>query len=371
MKLRDLTGKRFGKLTVIKRSNEKSSRVKWECKCDCGNIITVYSNSLVSGRTKSCGCLKSEINHNIHFIDITGQKFGRWTALSLAPKRGRRTYWLCRCDCGTIKEVEVTNLRNGKTLSCGCFSAEIAKENNSKDLTGQRFGKLTVLKRIYGYDKVYWDCKCDCGNYTRVITSCLTGGHTKSCGCITLLKDISGQRFGKLLVKYRTGDKDGRTMWHCLCDCGKEVDVRRDSLLFGTKKSCGCILSNGEIMVRDILDKYRVSYQREYSFRDSEIPTYRYDFAIIDSNSNPVALIEYDGIQHYQPIAFGSDQSWETKVSNLAAISMRDLQKNWLALDKKLPLLRIKYDEKDIENTIITFLKSHNLLSNAVIDCVA
>lgn len=58
----DLTGQKFGRLTVIEeagRSNQKT--VKWRCKCECGNETIVYSNNLRKGNTKSCGCL-SELN---------------------------------------------------------------------------------------------------------------------------------------------------------------------------------------------------------------------------------------------------------------------------------------------------------------------
>lgn len=63
MKLDDLTGKRFGKLTVITRHIDKSKQYTlWECKCDCGNTVLVRANMLKHGRTKSCGCLRAESN---------------------------------------------------------------------------------------------------------------------------------------------------------------------------------------------------------------------------------------------------------------------------------------------------------------------
>lgn len=53
-------------------------------------------------------------------IDLTGKKFERWTALSLTKSVNGDPYWLCKCDCGTIKEVMGSNLRQGKSTSCGC-----------------------------------------------------------------------------------------------------------------------------------------------------------------------------------------------------------------------------------------------------------
>ena len=62
-KLIDLTGQKFGRLTVIKRGeNSKSGQTKWYCKCDCGNpdLALIYASNLKKGFTKSCGCLNKE-----------------------------------------------------------------------------------------------------------------------------------------------------------------------------------------------------------------------------------------------------------------------------------------------------------------------
>lgn len=62
MRVIDLTGKRFGRLTVVGRSqNDLAYGSKWMCKCDCGNTIVVLSNNLRRGNTQSCGCLRQEL----------------------------------------------------------------------------------------------------------------------------------------------------------------------------------------------------------------------------------------------------------------------------------------------------------------------
>ena len=66
--MKDLIGKKFTKLTVIKLSDKlfsfSSNRRVWECICDCGNITKVVTKSLTSGNTKSCGCLRRDPNNN-------------------------------------------------------------------------------------------------------------------------------------------------------------------------------------------------------------------------------------------------------------------------------------------------------------------
>lgn len=67
-------------------------------------------------------------------IDLTGQKFGRLTVVKRAPNKGTHACWWCRCNCGNSKLIPVigTHLRTGNTKSCGCLQIEIAKMPNSE-----------------------------------------------------------------------------------------------------------------------------------------------------------------------------------------------------------------------------------------------
>lgn len=83
--------------------------------------------------------------------DLTGQKFGRLTVLE--ETKGRKGYWHCKCNCGTIKDVRRDHLLRGETLSCGCLHKEHAKEigsRNSKDYTGFVNEWMTVIEPL-GY----------------------------------------------------------------------------------------------------------------------------------------------------------------------------------------------------------------------------
>ena len=52
-----------------------------------------------------------------NFIDLTGQTFGTWLVMSFNKDTHK---WICKCECGTIKEITGTRLRSGRTKSCGC-----------------------------------------------------------------------------------------------------------------------------------------------------------------------------------------------------------------------------------------------------------
>ena len=65
-------------------------------------------------------------------IDLTGQRFGRLTVIDRAPNNGRRTMWLCRCDCGNLHPVMGDNLTAGKSKSCGCLNSSLSSERTKK-----------------------------------------------------------------------------------------------------------------------------------------------------------------------------------------------------------------------------------------------
>lgn len=131
------------------------------------------------------------------------------------------------------------------------------------DISGQRFGSLVALEptseRRGG--KIVWRCRCDCGNETFVTAKDLKSGNTKSCGCLKYqIKDLTGQRFGRLTVVEKTDNTyQNNTIWHCVCDCGNEIDVIGRSLTSGNTKSCGCLNHDPKPAQPDTVDKTRAS----------------------------------------------------------------------------------------------------------------
>lgn len=163
----------------------------------------------------------------------------------VTTQRGERKY-LCRCDCGTERYVLERSLLSGGSRSCGCLRKEMAYRANAYNLLGQTFGDLCVVGKSRKRTKMgaYWTCLCSCGYTCEVTASELVSGRKTHCGCKSVknyaTSDITGQRFGRLTAQYSTKKRDakGFVIWHCQCDCGSEADVSYNSLMYCGQTSC-------------------------------------------------------------------------------------------------------------------------------------
>lgn len=222
------------------------------------------------------------------------------------------------------------------------------------NIIGQKYNRLLVLEKTSqkSGSNYLWKCKCDCGNETLATKSALQTGHKKSCGCLhkeqrsrlgkSKGKDLTGQKFGKLLVLEKTSIReDGRIVWKCQCDCGNIILVKSHDLLVDKKSHCGCltIASRGEEKIIALLKKYNLNFEREKIFPDlkSNGKNLRYDFFVEN-----LFLIEYDGKQHFiKDSGYGAD---------LENIQLRDKIKDQYAIEHGIPLIRISYLQYDVFN---------------------
>ena len=153
-KVKDYTGMKFNKLTVLGLDKEKNKKeyekylngeikrhmpLYWICKCDCGNIISTQMQHLIHNDTKSCGCIMKS--------DLINKRFGRLTVIELDKERNLKekervkngeikiasVCWKCKCDCGNIVSVTASRLSSNKTISCGCHKKEVISKIKSKE----------------------------------------------------------------------------------------------------------------------------------------------------------------------------------------------------------------------------------------------
>lgn len=125
----DLVGQKFGKLTVTSLNEDKSKKgvLYWNCLCDCGNTFVASGSNLKNRNSSHCGCSKKIFSDN--FMDLTGQRYGRLTVVSLASHDNGIVFWNCVCDCGSQKIAKASELRSGHTSSCGCLLKESRRKN--------------------------------------------------------------------------------------------------------------------------------------------------------------------------------------------------------------------------------------------------
>lgn len=126
--------------------------------------------------------------------DLTGQRFGRAIAIEPAENRKDKTYWKCKCDCGNLCEISTQSLLKNTESSCGCFAKDFLSnlslkkiDEKNKIKVGQKYGLLTLLEptdKIDNYQGRIWKCQCDCGNICQKSLGHIISGNTKSCGCL-------------------------------------------------------------------------------------------------------------------------------------------------------------------------------------------
>lgn len=178
------SGDVVGTYTII----EYTSNDKVLCRCNqCGFEGEIYTSNL--SRSKMCRKCRTKYNTKPK-IDLTGQRFGRLTVKHSVIQNNGHTAWLCICNCGNTVTVPTSHLRSGHTRSCGCYMRDRTSEANSNDLTGMKFGKLLALHRTDGHKTPAGQvlseylCRCDCGSEVSVLSMNLLSGNTQSCGCI-------------------------------------------------------------------------------------------------------------------------------------------------------------------------------------------
>ena len=289
MKLTDLTGKQFENLTVLYRGediikNGKIRRVRWHCRCNCGNELDIIADNLKKRPNMTCNECANKRRAENNRINVVGNKYGRLTILETIPNT-HPTKVKCRCDCGNEHIGDQADIVSGHTQSCGCLHRDRTSESNVKDWTG--------IVSDYGVEFLYQDVMNDKGQW----------------------------------------------LWRCKCGmCGNKFTALPARINNDHITSCGCASqSSGERLVMSTLEELNAEFVTQYSFQDCRsVNALRFDFAVF-YNSNLLYLIEYDGKQHFEPIdLFGGIDGFNDR-------QKRDAIKNNYCKQHNIHLLRIPY----------------------------
>lgn len=127
--------------------------------------------------------------------DLSGQQFGNLTVIETVASRSGRSMWSCRCSCGRVSDFRTDHLVSGASLRCADCRRGVASDTLRLDMTGRRFGRLTVTARApamgSGRARTAWTCSCDCGRSVTIRTQSLAAGQTLSCGCLKIERTVA------------------------------------------------------------------------------------------------------------------------------------------------------------------------------------
>lgn len=194
----DISQKIFGKWRAVKRDSSKMRN--WICEClGCNKIFSIEKFCLTSGGSLSCKfcCFSKERRIEIgvrsrkrNIRDLAGLKIGKWFVKSKDLElRNRNRKWICICECGiekSIRENVLINKTNLKCQRCACIeNARKGALKSIKQMEGQKIGRLKVLRRdLTRTKKIYWECLCECGKTKYISGENLRNKHSQSCGCL-------------------------------------------------------------------------------------------------------------------------------------------------------------------------------------------
>lgn len=403
-RIEDLTGRKFGKLTVIRFDEERYKKLYsndrreayWFVKCDCNSNKnqSVSGGSLKSGKTISCGCSRRAINRETKYEELTGLIFGNLTVISLNEEvtlqhrlNGQRIrFWNCKCSCGN-EEILVINgesLKYGKTKSCGCLKVKTPIETaKKKALNGNSIGNYIINK--YGEDNLYniWDkeknknlnpflisrgsktifyAKCDnnCEHDSYPVKAYHFTISESRCPICYGTPKLTQEEFEdkvKALVDDEyivLGEYISLTekvlIKHNIKECGHIYSVNAGNFLYNTSRCPVCNESKGERKIRKYLENSNIKFnsQQEYEgLVGINNGNLSYDFIVNDT------LIEYQGEQHDHYI-----DGFHRTYADFEKQLEHDRRKRQYAKDNNIKLLEIWYwDFDNIEEILKTDLE--------------
>lgn len=139
-----LTGQKYGRLLVLGLHDHSAGKTRWVCECECGNFSSQLAAALKNKSVVSCGCFAreraSKRAKEKAFQIEGGTRFTRLTVIKRVPnegKSGRKSQFLCVCDCGVEKVISGPNLVREKSKSCGCLDKEQRSEGKRRHKDGK------------------------------------------------------------------------------------------------------------------------------------------------------------------------------------------------------------------------------------------
>ncbi|MFF2531519.1 zinc-ribbon domain-containing protein [Brevibacillus sp. NPDC058079] len=300
------------------------------------------------------------------------EKNGSITPYNIVPGREAKTWWLCPAKGHSYRASPY--IRTTTDRGCPyCNNREACEDNclavTHPDLTKEwhptKNGKYTPFNVLAGnHKKFWWICskgheypasllnrarkekpsRCPyCTNQKVCYDNCLATTHPE------LAKEWHPTKNGKLTPYDVIAGSNKKRWWICERKHEWEANSNSRAKKDGSGSGCPiCIQSKGEKKIEKFLISRNITHQRQYGFEDCRykrvIP---FDFAIFNSKTELIALIEYDGIQHEKPV-----EAWGG-IKKLNEVIRKDHIKNEYCKNRNINLIRIKYSEFSLIEVIL------------------
>ena len=304
-KVKDLTGKKFGKLKVLSFVGIRNGRAFWACECECQNQKTVAGRRLTSGNIKSCGCLTTATHglsrHPLYSVwmgmmsrcynsnNKSWKSYGgrnirvceRWKDIvnfieDMSPRPEGKSldridndgiYEPSNCRWATPKE-QSANRRNNNLL---CYKGK----EQPLLLWAEEIGiKTSTLKSRL---KMGWPVEEALTSPLRIGTRPQVTYDNIEEGKIEIpwtVKDLTGKKYGKLKVISFAGIRKGHACWLCECECQNKKVILGRNLTASMTRSCGCMLSTHGFTKHPLYDVWKGIMARCYNQKNSSFPFY-------------------------------------------------------------------------------------------------
>lgn len=380
----------------VKNGEIKRFNTLWICKCKCGNTISLSCNKL----TKVTCCNKCK--DKTFAKDLSGKKFGKWTVINRnyerteqdkRDKKYPRVYWNCICKCGNKATISTSHLKSGKSTQClNCYYKEMPKIKY-KNFINMKFSNCRIigmdLDKMKSSKKqiTYWKCQCKCGNiFTKRIDKIYSDKNLmcnkckkkyfprKNCNTQRIKNNIkkNGSFLDVLLRRYTKEEID--SFWsnknkmnpndltkkshkniYIICPiCGNTYKISPLELYYRVSDikcvECGQkdYLSSLELLVKEYINnKLNLKTLHEFKCNLKPINPYTnrilpYDNEIVDKH----IIIEVNGRQHYNLLC--KDSKWLNGVTPeefLKQLKWRDNYKKQYAIEHGYKYIVLSYLE--------------------------
>lgn len=356
---------------LIKRIGDyhnNKEKIEWECN-KCGYHWFARTDNIIFSH-RGCPKCHNQVHLTNQIVDERLQQIhgNSITRIGNVKNNGTKILWKCN-KCNKTWDAIPNSVVGKQKTGCPYCSGrmKLSMSDVYKKINKIHKGKIICLSKKYinNISKMKWKCN-KCGyTWETSYTSVSKNGCPKCSHKAKLTNSIIDERLNKIyngkIIRIDNYTNVHKRMKFKCNICGHIFEDCVNHTI-GEKRGCTfCHISNGEKIIVRWLESNNYNYKKEYTFDECKYKRkLPFDFAIFDKNYKVLFVIEYDGIQHFQPVKFSSKTTKEEMENDFNVRKLRDAIKTNFCNKNNIKLIRIKYkkQDKNFEKNIIEDLNS-------------